>query len=139
MRHTIQARQFRARIESAVQLLPDDVAGEYSDLFPQWAPGWIEQHGPIYQGQRFRDGDNLFRSIHPLTADAQNTRPSETPSMWTRIANPAEEWPYWIRPIGAHDAYPAGAQVTHNGRRWVSDSDGNVWEPGVAMWTLADG
>lgn len=29
--------------------------------------------------------------------------------MWTRIGNPLEEFPEWVQPIGAHDAYSKGA------------------------------
>lgn len=25
--------------------------------------------------------------------------------------------------------------ISHNGKKWTSDSDGNVWEPGVYGWT----
>lgn len=48
--------------------------------------------------------------------------------------NPAPP-PAWVQPTGAHDAYAAGALVTHNGFIWQSDVDGNVWEPGVYGWT----
>ncbi|GAB3042289.1 carbohydrate-binding protein [Sediminivirga luteola] len=40
----------------------------------------------------------------------------------------------WVQPAGAHDAYLAGDEVTHEGRRWVSMADANVWEPGVSGW-----
>ena len=33
------------------------------------------------------------------------------------------------------DAYKTGDQVTHKGGVWTSNSDGNVWEPGVYGWT----
>ena len=26
-------------------------------------------------------------------------------------------------------------KVTRNGKTWVSDADGNVWEPGMHGWT----
>jgi hypothetical protein len=54
--------------------------------------------------------------------------------MWTRIADPAEEYPEWIAPIGAHDAYATGDKVTHSEKKWISTADGNVWEPGVYGW-----
>ena len=55
-------------------------------------------------------------------------------------ADPAEAWPAWSQPTGAHDAYGAGDRVSHNGKHWTSDADGNVWEPGVYGWTEnADG
>ncbi len=43
--------------------------------------------------------------------------------------------PAWVQPTGAHDAYPLGAEVTHNGFNWRNTgSDANVWEPGVFGW-----
>lgn len=51
----------------------------------------------------------------------------------------SSDWPEWIRPTGAHNAYAKGSQVTHNGKRYVSKIDANVWEPGVLgsdfLWT----
>ena len=29
-------------------------------------------------------------------------------------------------------AYAKGAKVTHNGKKWTSTADNNVWEPGAA-------
>lgn len=40
----------------------------------------------------------------------------------------------WQQPTGAHDAYPLGATVTHNGKAWESLIPFNVWEPGVSGW-----
>ena len=47
------------------------------------------------------------------------------------MPDPSEEWPKWAQPIGAHDAYTAGAKVSHSEKKWTSDLDNNVWEPGV--------
>ncbi|TXH10505.1 MAG: hypothetical protein E6R04_05280 [Spirochaetes bacterium] len=42
----------------------------------------------------------------------------------------------WTQPTGAHDAYPLGARVTHNGKTWTSTAAANVWPPGTgALWT----
>lgn len=112
------------------QQLDEVTIAEYPDLFVQWDENWRGKAGDIVQ-----DEGQLYRSIHDVTNAAQNTRPSETPSMWTRIGNPLEEFPEWVQPIGAHDAYDKDAKVSHGGKRWVSDVDGNVWEPGVYGWT----
>lgn len=40
----------------------------------------------------------------------------------------------WRQPTGAHDAYPVGAIVSHNGTTWESFTAANVWEPGVSGW-----
>lgn len=51
----------------------------------------------------------------------------------------SSDWPEWIQPTGAHDAYAKGAQVTHHGEKYTSNIDANVWEPGVfgteSLWT----
>ena len=42
--------------------------------------------------------------------------------------------PTWVQPTGAHDAYPLGRTVTHNGKTWENITPANVWEPGVSGW-----
>lgn len=59
-------------------------------------------------------------------------RPGLAPTLFVAVRDDFEAW---VQPLGAHDAYQAGARVTHNGRRWVSDVDDNIWEPGVHGWT----
>lgn len=40
-----------------------------------------------------------------------------------------DEWPEFVRPTGAHDAYPMGAKITYKGKRYVSLVDANCWPP----------
>lgn len=40
----------------------------------------------------------------------------------------------WRQPTGAHDAYPLDWPVERNGKIWISNVAGNVWEPGVTGW-----
>lgn len=40
-----------------------------------------------------------------------------------------EEWPEYVQPTGAHDAYHAGDKITYNGRHYVCLMDGCVWTP----------
>lgn len=108
--------------------LDDITISEHPALFPIWTENWTGAAGTIV-----RDGGNLYRSIHDVGA-GQNTKPSETPAMWTQIGDPTEEYPMWIQPIGAHDAYSVGAKVSHNDKKWVSTVDGNVWQPSVYGW-----
>ena len=79
-------------------------------------------------------GGILYRCIQAHTA-LDNWTPDQTPAMWVRVS--LEEWPEWVQPLGAQDAYAKGAKVTHNGKRWTSDVDNNTWEPGVYGWTEA--
>lgn len=41
----------------------------------------------------------------------------------------ADEWPEFVRPTGAHDAYAKGDKVAYEGGHYVSLIDGNVWPP----------
>jgi|GEM_PF-2613846 len=57
-------------------------------------------------------------------------------------AAPPRDYPLWIQPTGAHDAYPATdaagrpTRVEHNGRNWQNaHGNGNIWEPGSFGWT----
>ena len=109
--------------------LDDITISEHPKLFVEWSEKWTGKKGTIVS-----EGGKLYRSIHDIVNVAQNTRPSITPSMWTPIADPAEEYPEWVQPIGAHDAYPEGAKVSHNGKKWVNTCPNNIYEPSVFGW-----
>ena len=53
-----------------------------------------------------------------------------------RARNDADDGqpPAWVQPTGAHDAYPLGWVVAHDGTVWESLVSGNVWMPGVSGW-----
>lgn len=40
-----------------------------------------------------------------------------------------DEWPEFVQPTGAHDAYAKGAKVTYKGEHYVSLIDANVYSP----------
>lgn len=83
----------------------------------------------------------LYRCAQAHTSQAGWT-PDATRALWTPMgvsADDPEAVPEWVQPTGAHDAYAKGSHVMHNGVEWVSDMDGNVWEPGVSGWTQVDG
>ena len=50
--------------------------------------------------------------------------------------DPTDEYPLWTQPQGAHDAYKKDAKVSYpyHERYWVSNCDGNVWQPSVYGW-----
>ena len=111
----------------------DDVtAMEHMEAFAPWQPGIAYAVGQL---RTYGEGDNmkLYRCVQAHTSQADWT-PDAAASLWSVAGDPAEEWPAWSQPIGAHDAYNTGDQVSHNGTNWVSTVDGNVWEPGVYGW-----
>lgn len=42
---------------------------------------------------------------------------------------PTEEYPEYIAPSGAHDAYKIGDKITYNGKKYVYKLDNCVWSP----------
>lgn len=44
---------------------------------------------------------------------------------------PADEWPEYKQPTGAHDAYRVGDKITYNGKHYTCIYDGCVWTPDV--------
>lgn len=104
-------------------------ASEHAELFAPWAY-------PIAYtvGQLRRYNGKLYKCVQAHTSQADWT-PDTAASLWSVAADPAEEWPAWSQPVGAHDAYAAGDKVSHNGKHWTSNVDSNVWEPGVYGWT----
>ena len=53
---------------------------------------------------------------------------------------PDDEWPEWVQPTGAHNAYSNGDKITYNGKHYISTMDGNVWTPDAypAGWQVQE-
>lgn len=120
-----QLRKFKAKIDDAA-------ATENAQHFAEWAPRVDYSPGMI---RRDPEDGALYRVNEGQGHTSQEGwNPSRTPALWTKIGDPAEEWPEWAAPTGAHDAYAKDSKTSHNGKKWVSEIDGNVWEPGVYGW-----
>ena len=104
-------------------------ATEHTEVFAPWA-----ENTKYVVGNLRTFGEKLYKCIQKHTSQADWT-PDKTPALWVLAGDPAEEWPEWSQPVGAHDAYNKGDKCSHNEKHWVSDYDGNVWEPGVYGWT----
>lgn len=116
--------------------IDDATASENSAQFAPWAYPIDYKAGAIRRDPL--DG-NLYRVNEGQGHTSQEGwNPSLTPALWKKIGDPAEEWPAWAPPLGAHDAYGLGDKVTHNGVKWVSTAAANVWEPGVYGWEAAE-
>ena len=126
-----QAQAIRAGMQALARTAPDAVLlAQPMVMYDEWSAESVEYvSGDIRQYNGL-----LYRCVQAHTSQATWT-PEGAPSLWTRIADPAQEWPEWIQPTGAHNAYAKGAKVSHNGKHWISNVDANVWEPGVYGWT----
>lgn len=45
------------------------------------------------------------------------------------LEEPADEWPEYKQPTGAHDAYHVGDKIAYNGKHYTCVMDGCVWTP----------
>lgn len=123
-----EALKLRHHIETAVQSLPDSEALEAVTLYREWTSGTYYPAG--YKVQR---GGRLCRCLQAHTSQT-GWEPENAPSLWAKVLIPDETViPEWEQPDSTN-AYAKGDKVKHNGKTWVSDVDGNVWEPGVYGW-----
>ena len=122
-----KARHLRHLIEQTAVILDDETALTGVELFPMW-----KVDTAYALDDRIQYDDILYKCVQAHTSQSDWT-PNLTPALWTRVS--IEEWPEWIQPTGAQDAYAAGDKVSHNEAHWISDVDSNVWEPGVYGWT----
>lgn len=118
-----RARALRPYIEKAAVSLTDADALESVELFPAWASGvaYSVDERVQYQG-------TLYRVVQAHTSQADWT-PDKTPALFVVVS--LDEWPEWVQPTGAHDAYHKGDKVTFEGKHYVSLIDGNVYSPAV--------
>ena len=120
-----KAKTLRNLIEQLSITLDDATALTGVELFPPW------KLIAYSVGDRVQYNGTLYKCVQAHTAQSDWT-PDATPALWVVVT--VEEWPEWIQPTGAHDAYSKDSKVTHNGKKWISSYDANVWEPGVYGW-----
>lgn len=121
-----KAKQLRQLIEQLSTTLDDETALTAVELFTPWKAGV-----DYVEGDRVRYKDKLYKCIQPHTSQAGWT-PDVTPALWKIVS--VDEYPEWVQPTGAHDAYNTGDKVTYNGKKYVCKSDGNVYAPDVYGW-----
>lgn len=97
-------------LSSSVEDLTDEKALEVAALYPTWRSLIGTE---VAAGQRLWDNEALWKVLQPHTVQ-ENWRPADSPSLYVEVT--IEEWPEWVQPVGSTDAYPLGAQVTHNGQ-----------------------
>ena len=108
--------------------LADETALTGIELFPMWA---ISRAYAV--DDRVQYGGILYKCVQAHTSQADWT-PDATQALWVVVS--IEEFPEWVQPTGAHDAYNIGDKVSYNGQRYICTTDANVYAPGVYGWDL---
>ncbi len=87
--------------------------------------------------------DEERESLYALArehAAPQYNYDAEIEALWAAIrelqqgqggTTPSDEWPEFVQPTGAHDAYNSGDKITFNGVRYVCRMNACVWSPAV--------
>lgn len=123
MKHTDLVAFMRA----ARLTVDDETALTGKELYPVWS-----ENITVSVNDRYQYNDKLYKCVQAHTTQADWT-PDKTPALWVEVS--LDEFPEWKQPAGAHDAYAKGDKVKHNGKKWESTADANVWEPGVYGWS----
>ena len=125
-----EAKAIRKSIYGLAEGQTDEKIVNNKDAFPWWNGNSI-----FYKaGLILKFADSVYRVLQDHTTQ-NDWAPDITPALFTKIS--LEEWPEWVQPTGAQDAYAKNAKTSHNGDHWISDYDDNVWEPGVFGWSKA--
>jgi len=113
---------------------PDTTASLYKNHTPK---GEIEEwRQPLGSHDAYMTGDRVLFNGEVYISKIDNNVWSPDTYGWDLEESGGEEFPEWVQPQGAHDAYSLGAIVSHNGQLWISTVDSNVWEPSVYGWDL---
>lgn len=121
MTYTERARALRPYIEKASVSLADEDALQAVELFPQWVTG----HAYAVD-ERLQYKNVLYRVVQAHTSQVDWT-PDITPALFVVVS--LDEWPEFVQPTGAHDAYKKGDKVMFEGKHYISLIDANVYSP----------
>ena len=123
-----EAIAYRDKIETAASTMTDETALTAVELFPMWAIGKA-----YAVNDRVRYNGALYKCIQAHTSQS-DWMPSDTPALWKTVS--IDEYPEWVQPTGAHDAYDKGDKVSYNGKRYVCIIDANTYAPDVYGWEV---
>lgn len=130
MSYLSSAQELRAAINGAGAMLTDEQALTVPIIFPAWRGDGLSYAA----GDRVMYGGVLYKCLQAHTSQSTWT-PTDAPSLWAKVLIPTPgEIPEWEQPSSTNP-YAKGDKVKHNGKTWISNLDGNVWEPGVYGWT----
>lgn len=107
-----------------------------------WVRGELTQEEKTELTELARNNARTENSYAPLQEQIDNTN-SRIDKLEKRIGKlestgetgtedsteSEEEYPEYVQPTGAHDAYKTGDKITFNGEKYICKIDGCVWDP----------
>lgn len=104
-------------------------------LYGEWSGDGITYK----TNDRLMYNDKFYKVLQDHTSQA-DWLPTTATSLYVEIADPSIEYPEFVQPTGAHDAYAKGDKVTFEGKKYVSLIDANVYSPSAypSGWQLVE-
>lgn len=102
-----EARTMRAKYVSLAQNAPDELlsSGNYLSVFDL-----LTGDGSLIPARSVRRFEGQLYRANVDCWDRADNWPDTAPALWTQIT--LDEWPAWVQPTGAHDAYNIGDKVS---------------------------
>ena len=122
----VKGKQLKQELQERTILdyASDEDAYTMRYLYPEWSGELVSYK----KNDRFMYHDKFYKVLQDHTSQSDWT-PDTASSLYVEIADPAEEWPEFKQPTGAHDAYAKDAKVTFEGKHYKSLIDANVYSP----------
>lgn len=123
-------------VQIAISYLSDEQSLTVSNLYPEWSP-----KATYSVGDRRRYEGILYKCIVPHDGQDDWT-PDVATALWTKVLiENTDVIPEWEQPDSTN-GYSVGNQVMHNGVKYESLVDNNIWEPGVVgtenVWVIVE-
>lgn len=131
------AKQFKVALQMFAKSITDESEMmKIADIYPKWnGNSKAYKIGDIISYGVNADGETQLYTVIQAHTSQANWTPDTAVSLYKKVGFTESGVSIWTQPLGATDAYAKGDTVEHNGKLWVSDIDGNVWEPGVYGWS----
>lgn len=128
------AEQFNKAMRYFISTLPEEKALVVAGIYESWKIGvkYITSEWVVYGTNSLGD-PQLYQVLQDHTSTKEWT-PDTATSLYKKVGISGDGTPTWVQPLGATDAYNKDDIVSHNGKKWKSTIDANVWEPGVYGW-----
>ncbi|MBQ3062034.1 MAG: alpha-amylase [Clostridia bacterium] len=135
-----KARQLRRALQLWASTLEDEsLMMEIADIYPGWRGNSRSyKAGDIVAWGENDDGETQLYTVLQDHVSQDGWSPEKAPSLFKKVGFTDSGIALWTQPLGASDSYEVGDIVWHGHITWVSDVDGNVWEPGVYGWTAVE-
>ena len=124
-----EMKAFLDAVVSLRNVATDEQAIVASAAYPTW-----KEDIAYEAGARVLHNNILYKVLTAHTSQV-GWAPDVAVSLFAKVLIPdANVIPAWEQPDSTNP-YVKGDKVMHNGKTWMSDVDGNVWEPGVYGWS----